>query len=250
MLTSIQSVPSSSYVELMPEPIEASLSVDLVYQYSQADRVADARDLLNYGFSPCVVAVLTGWPRSMLCRLGSRSGMRPKGGRSRTGLIDVMRVPLLHACASVFVQAVEHQLSFWNERSLSSRSFLRSVQYVQLSLPDYFDQLPMSSYYSLAQQVDAGTVKTKTCNACRSHYAHISRASCLTLDVELGCPLCRLLNLMLPSPTKTRKRRSPQVVSFADLRLHEPIQRYLRRQVEPGVIRSILNLGYVDSRRA
>lgn len=221
---------------------ESNPSQEIVYEWSNSERVNEVRVLAALGLGPTIIAELTQWPCNFVRKLCDKAGRRSRGGKARTELGDLIKMPLVHAAVSQFVQAVEHQAEFWGDTRLTSRVFVRAYEFAQMSLPDAIEYVPASGMYSIATKTMERTVRTMTCKTCKYCYAQMSLESGLTGMTVFDCPLCRLLNLMLPSQRRSIQNCVP--TSFADLNLKEPITRFLARPADPADVRAVFALAY------
>lgn len=216
--------------------------MEISYECMQPERMQDARTLAEMGLGPRIVGEMTGWPATLVKKLCDRAGTQFRGGKARTDLEELIKIPLIHSAISVFVQAVEHQATFWGDTRLTSRTFVRATQFAQNSMEDAIGMVPLSGLYSIAVETMKGTIRTTTCRTCRSCYAQVSLASKLTGRTVFDCPFCRLVNLMLPSQRRCVENCVP--TSFADLNLRTPIKRYLSRAADSNDVRAVVALAY------
>lgn len=212
------------------------------------ERARDARVLAEMGFGPGIISTLTGWPSKYGRVVCERYGRRHRGGKARSELAEIVKVPMCHSAISQFVMAVEHQLEYWGDTRLTTRVLVRAIQYTQDMFPDAMAMIPVSGLYTIAAEALKKTVKTVQCKHCRGSYAQISLASGLTGMVLFDCPVCRMFNLML----KSRKHSVEDCVptSFADLKLNEPFMRYVSKGADRNVVHAIyaLSQGLVSRR--
>jgi len=205
-------------------------------------RVDEAKDLAELGFGPAVIASLTGWPDRYAKKISDKANRKNRGGKVRSELKDTVKVPLLHSALSRFVMCIEHQLKFWGDSRISSRVFLAAFRYTTETMPDATMHIPASGFYSVAQEVLKGTVRTTRCKQCRNSYAHISVESGLTGPGEYDCPFCRMVNLMLPSRKRSIQNCVPS--SFADMNLRGPLTRFSRDGAGGQDVRAVMALAF------
>lgn len=217
-------------------------TAEMIYEWGHSERVREVRVLADLGLGPRIIAELTTWPSSLVSKLSEKAGRRSRGGKARTELANLVKMPLVHAAISQFVQAVEHQAEFWGDTRLTSRIFVRAHQFAQSAMPDALAWVPASGLYSIATETMQKTVRTTTCRTCKYCYAQMSLESRLTGLTVFDCPLCRLLNMMLPSQRRSIQNCVP--TSFADLNLREPFKRFLARPADPADVRAVFALAY------
>jgi len=216
---------------------------------SSSERVEDAKQLARMGLGPSVIAELTGWQHSFARQVCEKVGGRSRGGRMRTGLLEILRVPVLHATCSRFVMAIEHQLQFWGEKRLTSRVFLGAVHYVNITMPDEIKQIPASALYSIAVETVKRTVKVTCCSRCRGSYAQASLESRLTDMIVYDCPFCRQVAAIIPNRSKNGEPVIP--VSLSELNLRGTLSRYPSKGADGVEVRAVLDLVHsIGSRRA
>lgn len=207
---------------------------------SSAQRLQDAIELAKLGLGPGPIAELTHWQHSFTKKIVDKISGRSRGGRMRTGLTEVFRVPVLHATVSRFCMALEHQLQFWQEKRLSSRGFLSAVSFVKATMPAEMQNMPATALYSIANEAVKGTVKVVSCSRCRGCYAQATIESRLTDMVVYDCPFCRQVAAM--SPGRTRHGDAILPVSLADLNLRGPMTRYPSKGADSQVVRAVIGL--------
>lgn len=216
---------------------------------SSAERVEDAKQLAMMGLGPSVIAELTGWQHSFARQVCEKVGGRSRGGRMRTGLLEILRVPVLHTTCSRFVMAIEHQMQFWNEKRLTSRVFLGAVKYVRITMPDEIKQVPASALYSIAMETVKRTVRVTCCSRCRGWYAQASLESRLTDMIVYDCSYCRQVAAIIPNRNKNGDPVIP--VSLAELNLRGTLSRYPSKGAEGVEVRAVMDLVHsIGSRRA
>lgn len=227
--------------------VEASLDLmragpEFQKAWTRPEQIADARALADMGFAPGVIRDVTAWPDNFVRRMFHGAGTKARGGKLRSDLSDLVRVPRYHAAMGEFVMALEHQLAFWGDRWLTARCLVRAMQYVQTLSPEVIEHIPVTGFYSVAKSVVDGSSKSATCKQCRGHYAHFSLASGLTSNMVFDCPICRLISLMLPTARRADKVSLP--TSFADLNLRTPLTRFVSRGADTHEVRGVISLAY------
>lgn len=215
---------------------------------SSAERLEDAKQLALMGFGPAIVVEMTHWQHSFARRLCDRVNNRKvRGGRLRSSLVEIFRIPVLHTTLSRFVMAIEHQLAFWGgERRLNSRVFLGAVNFVRTTMPEEFRQIPATALYSVALETCKRTVKLVTCSRCRGHYAQAGVESRLTDLVVYDCPFCRQIAAIVKPKSETGDEVP---TSLANLKLREPIKRFPSKGADGHTVRAVLSLVYSVSVR-
>lgn len=209
---------------------------------SSGERLEYAKALAMLGLGPSVIADLTGWQATFAKKICVSMGTTVKGGRMRSSLLEIMRVPVLHSTCSRFVMAIEHQMQFWGENRLTARSFMGAVNYIKATMPAEAMQIPSTALYSIAVETAKRTMKTVTCSRCRGHYAQASLESRLTDMLVYDCPFCRQIAAIIPG--KGRRAETEMPTSMAELNLRGAITRFPSKGAEGTTVRAVMGLVY------
>lgn len=213
------------------DPFRDGASQMLENCYFHRERIEEAEYLIECGMLPALVSELTSWPRRVVRKLIKRAGIKARCGKPRTSLIGILRVPVYHAAISRYVLALDHQIKFFNERKLSSRSVSRAIRYCLEGLPESMvNFVDPSVFPPIGEELLRGNIKITTCRHCDAQYAAFSPQSSLTRDRVFDCPQCRMLAAMVAGNNQMNLRqaiRAKCTRTLSTKRLHAVIDRVL-----------------------